>query len=174
MREALRQLESEGVVVVRANRGARVRSFTRDELREIYDLRILLETDLLKRSVKRMTKRDLERLRNELRTSLAGGLRELDRRFHQALYEPAGRPQQLALVIKLRDSIAHYPPAERHMRRLKSDWQDDHRQIAQACERRDGAAAVRLLRHHLSIAAELTLGNLERDPARGRSAGYQL
>ena len=168
VREALRQLEAEGLVVVRSNRGAHVRSFTKQELRETYDLRILLETDLLRRSIPKMTDEDFDRIRDELklaRFASQGQLRELDRRFHRLLYEPAGRPLQLAMIMRLRDSIAHYAPAEAHMRRLRSDWMSDHRQIAKACERQDAAEAVRLLTHHLEVAAQLTLGTLDRDPS---------
>ena len=170
VREALRQLEAEGIVTVRANRGAFVRSFTPEELSEIFDLRIMLETDLLRRALPAMTDDDLERIEAAVEGSgiarRGNWRRELDRRFHEALYEPAGRPLQLAMVMKLRDSIAHYAPAEDHMRRLTEDWLDDHRKIAAACARLNPDEAVRVLRHHLQIAAELTLGNLVRDPER--------
>ena len=170
VREALRQLEAEGVVTVRANRGAFVRSFTAAELREIYDLRIMLECDLLQRAIPVMTDDDLARIEAALEAGgvarLGGWRRKLDRRFHQALYRPAGRPLQLEMVMKLRDSIAHYAPAEEHMHRLTGDWMDDHRKIAAACARLAVDEAVRLLRHHLEVAAELTLGTLDRDPDR--------
>jgi DNA-binding FadR family transcriptional regulator len=72
----------------------------------------------------------------------------------------------------LRDSVAHYAPAEAHMRRLKRDWMDDHSQIARACEMGDARGAVRILQHHLAVAAELSLGQIDRDPARGgKTAG---
>ena len=170
VREALRQLEAEGVVTVHANRGAFVRSFTPAELREIYDLRIMLECDLLERAIPAMTEEDFERIKAVMDGAgvarLGSWRRDLDRRFHQALYQPAERPLQLELVMKLRDSIAHYAPAEDHMRRLTDDWMDDHRKIAAACARLSIAEAVRLLRHHLEVAAELTLGTLKRDPDR--------
>ena len=170
VREALRQLEAEGIVTVRANRGAFVRSFTPDELREIFDLRIMLETDLLRRAIRAMTDDDLERVQAAVEGSgiarRGAWRRELDRLFHEALYEPANRPLQLAMVLKLRDSIAHYAPAEDHMRRLTGDWMDDHRKIAAACARLNAEEAVRILRYHLEVAAELTIGTLERDPER--------
>ena len=167
IREALRQLEADGIVVVHANRGAFVRSFSADELREIFDLRILLETDLLRRAFGKMTELDIARIKAEAgRADPGTNGRLLDRQFHEILYEPASRPHQLALVMKLRDSIAHYAPAEAHTRRLSADWMDDHRQIADACAKREADKAVRILRHHLEIAAQLTLGAIDRDPAR--------
>src|ERR687885_171179 len=45
VRDALRRLETEGLVVVYPNRGAFVAEFSPDEVREIYDLPILLEGD---------------------------------------------------------------------------------------------------------------------------------
>lgn len=179
IREALRQLEADGVVVVQANRGAFVRCFSVQELREIYDIRILLETDLLRRSVRNMTSADMEHISAEVDSQAhdLGGtrLRLADRRFHEALYAPARRPHQLAMVMKLRDSIAHYTPAVNHMQRLTADWMDDHLRIAEACARRDASAAVRILKHHLQVAAELTLGNIDRDPERdGKPAVHQV
>jgi DNA-binding GntR family transcriptional regulator len=169
VREALRQLEADGLVTVRANRGAFVKSFSPEELREIYDLRIMLETDLLARSVPCMTGENRERIDAEMRGAereRGDGRRLADRRFHVALYEPAARPLQLEMVLRLRDSVAHYAPAESHMRRLADDWMDDHRQIAEACVRGEADKAVQMLRHHLGVAAELTLGNVTRDPKR--------
>src|SRR5688500_2920250 len=61
VRDALLRLESQGLVHVYSNRGAFVISLSADEVREIYDMRILLEGDLIERAVPRMTAEDWRR-----------------------------------------------------------------------------------------------------------------
>ena len=55
IREALRQLEKDGVVTVQPNRGAFVTVFTDADVVEVFELRLLLEVDLLKRAVAKMS-----------------------------------------------------------------------------------------------------------------------
>src|SRR5437867_991093 len=55
VRDALRVLAGEGLVEMDANRGARVINLKPAEIREVYDLRILLECDCLRRASKAIT-----------------------------------------------------------------------------------------------------------------------
>src|SRR5215217_912423 len=58
VRDALLRLEAQGLVHVYPNRGAFVISLSVDEVREIYEMRILLEGDIIERAVPRMTADD--------------------------------------------------------------------------------------------------------------------
>ena len=62
VREALRRLEMEGLVEVLPHRGARVRSWTADDLDEIYDLRMNLEAMAASRAARRIEDKDVDRL----------------------------------------------------------------------------------------------------------------
>jgi Transcriptional regulators len=55
VREALRQLESEGLVTYQPNRGATVSALTSEEIREIYEIRVILETAAIRRAASRLT-----------------------------------------------------------------------------------------------------------------------
>src|SRR5262245_15752284 len=71
VRDALRLLEAEGLVTISTNRGAQVIELSRDEVAEIYHLRLLLECDCLKHAIARMSEADLDtieraRLRAEI------------------------------------------------------------------------------------------------------------
>src|SRR5690348_3005760 len=61
VREALRQLEAEGLVTFSPHRGAVVSSFSVTEIEELFDLRAMLESDLLRRSVPHLTDEDFHR-----------------------------------------------------------------------------------------------------------------
>src|SRR5215210_7340520 len=75
VRDALLRLEAQGLVVVFPNRGAFVVSLSVDEVREIYDLRVLLEGDLVEHAVPRMTADDWRRIdaAHEASVRSAGG-----------------------------------------------------------------------------------------------------
>jgi DNA-binding GntR family transcriptional regulator len=62
VREALRQLHAEGLVVIRPGRSAMVSNLSRDEIRSIYRLRQLIEPDLAARSTALLTATDLEHI----------------------------------------------------------------------------------------------------------------
>jgi len=62
VREALRRLEAEGLVEVPPHRGARVASWARADLEEIYDLRMLLEGYAAQRAAERITPEAVDRM----------------------------------------------------------------------------------------------------------------
>src|SRR3982751_2703327 len=61
VREALRQLEAEGLVTFSPHRGAVVSSLSLDEIDELFELRAAIESDLLRRAIPKMTKEQLDR-----------------------------------------------------------------------------------------------------------------
>jgi DNA-binding GntR family transcriptional regulator len=95
VREAFGRLEAEGLVVVRPNRGAFVAVLTAEELREAYELRALVEGDLLTRAVTGLTTAHLARA-EALHAALAaddpGEQGDLNREFHRVLLDPAAAP----------------------------------------------------------------------------------
>jgi DNA-binding GntR family transcriptional regulator len=90
VREALNSLQAEGLVQIEPNRGAFVTTLSAAELHELFDLRVLLETDVLRRAVPLHSERSLRKLeaiQHELdgETVPLEWLR-LDRAFHDELY----------------------------------------------------------------------------------------
>jgi DNA-binding GntR family transcriptional regulator len=157
VREALRRLEAEGLVVVYPNRGAFVSRLDAAELEEIYDLRVMLECDLLERAVATCSAEDVLAMRHSLALAETGASgpqwSERDDEFHAALYVPARRPRQLAMVMTLRGAVRHYQYAHATLPRNRERWLRDHRAILAACERRDAGAARERLASHLRRAA---------------------
>ena len=106
VRDALQLLAASGLVTIAPNRGARVIQLTKQEVCEVYDLRILLECDCLGKAIPEMTSDDHERIEHALLKSnldaLTDAWAEGDWSFHASLYAPAGRARQVALVRGLR------------------------------------------------------------------------
>ena len=154
IREALRQLESDGLVSVYPNRGAFVVTLGADEVAEIMDMRLLLEADLLRRSVPRMSDEDVSRIAeaavaNE-RTAGSADWVTTDRAFHEALYLPAQRPRQMRIVFALRRDIERHARLHADLPIRREQWLNDHRLIVEACQARDAEAAATALMVHIA------------------------
>ena len=164
VRDALLRLEAQGLVHVYPNRGAFVISLSADEVREIYEMRLLLEGDIIERAVPRMTSDDRRRIdaAHAEATRTAGGPEWMDGdwRFHRALYEPAARPRQLATIENLRSTVARYSSGHDALPTRTPEWLADHDAILAACRARASVAARRRLEEHLRRAMELVLAKL--------------
>lgn len=108
VREALRLLEGEGLVQLQLHRGALVTAHSPEEIGELFDLRAMLERDLMERAVPRTTAADLarsEELLHRVEAVYAEGDAHargaLNTEFHRSLYLPARREQTLALLASI-------------------------------------------------------------------------
>ena len=165
VRDALLRLEAQGLVHVYPNRGAFVISLSPDEVREIYEMRILLEGDIIERAVPRMTADDWRRIdaahAESTRSANTPEWVEGDWAFHRALYEPANRPRQLATIEQLRGTVARYWTVRDALPSRSADWLADHDAIVEACRARSSVAARRRLGDHLQRVMELVLARLQ-------------
>lgn len=105
VREALRLLEGEGLVELRIHRGAVVTVHSPEQIGELFDLRTLLERDLVVRAVPLATAQEIGHAEKVLRQvdvayrkNDAHAWGALNTEFHRSLYMPAQRVQTLALV----------------------------------------------------------------------------
>jgi DNA-binding GntR family transcriptional regulator len=165
IRDALIRLESEGLVTVYPNRGAFVVQLSPAEVREIYELRLLIEGDVLERAVPLMTSSDLATIDRALAATAAGagapGWEALDRAFHLALYAPANRPRQLNIISALRGAVDRnwkpYSELPAHM----AEWLRDHEDIVVAARAGDARGARDLLVDHLQRAESFVLARMQ-------------
>lgn len=161
VREALAQLQSEGLLEIAHYRGARVSRPQAAEIDELFDLRLLVESDLLTRAFSRHDQRSLREL-----TRLQDRLEDADDRlgwisgdiaFHEALYGPAERPRSLALFRQLRAPIDRFSAQALGPRARKQGWADEHRQLIAAVVAGDATAARMVLEQHLQATRAVVL-----------------
>lgn len=112
VREALRDLDTEGLVSLDAHRGAIVRSLELAEVREIYELRMTLEPLLAQRVVEHISEEALSRahalwLQMEEETNAAAWV-ELNHAFHAVFAEPDAGSRLSQILKGLRDSASAY------------------------------------------------------------------
>jgi DNA-binding GntR family transcriptional regulator len=161
VREALRLLEAEDLVAFGPNRSACVVALSIDEVDEIFHLRLLLETDCLTRAAGRMSESDLaliERARRRAEIDAGtNGWSDSDMAFHAALYAPADRPRQIALIRRLRMTSELQAPAYQRLPGETARWLADHMAIVEACRVRRTDDAVAILRDHIEGARRIVL-----------------
>ena len=150
VREALRELAAEELIVIESHRGAFVKSFTAGDVREIYSMRCMLETAMVKLAIERVTEADiaeLDILIDEMRKAAddeePATLIELDLTFHRQLCSLCGHRRlveawdRLASPIRLFLTMAIPKYLDLH------DAAESHPPIVRGLRRRDAGAAIR-------------------------------
>jgi DNA-binding GntR family transcriptional regulator len=164
LREALLQLEAEGLIKIIPHRGAVVSELSIAEIEELFDLRALLEPWLLRASGPRLTAGDfalleaiLDEYSHELRTNNVIRWGELNTQFHLMLYQHSNRPRTMTIVGALLQA------SDRHTR-LQLTYTDgmqraekEHAELVKLCDAKQFEAASELLRAHiLNVKSSLT------------------
>ncbi|HSK98013.1 MAG TPA: GntR family transcriptional regulator [Euzebyales bacterium] len=154
VREALRQLATEGLLRLDAHHGALVRDLDPVELREIHEMRQLLEPEIMRRALPRLTPDQLDEaellLRKMTREDGVAGWAELNRAFHRIFLDACGSRTLAETVANLQDRYAAYIVASTSsdpQRREHSN--DEHRDILDAARARDVAAATQAILVHI-------------------------
>lgn len=156
IREALRQLEAEGLVTFNPHRGAVVSSLSLDEIEELFELRAEIECDLVRRAVPNTTPEQLARVM-ELIDDFEEALRSgdiarwgpLNWHFHAALYAPANRNVTMGVLQKLHQHSDRYVRVQVLHGPGGATTNDEHRAIAAAVEAKDITRATQLMRDHV-------------------------
>lgn len=154
IREALSKLEAQGLVRHVARQGSVVASKSIEELVEILDIRIALETRALRLSLPGLTDADYDAAEAVLQRYEASDVprdwAELNLEFHNILYRACNRPILLRMIADTVKGI------DIHLRVLQSysvgrkSSMADHADILHACQAGDAQAAISLLEAHIA------------------------
>jgi len=146
IREALLQLEAQGLVDVEPNRGAVVRSFDRDDLFDLYQVRALLEPRAAALAARTISAADIERLDALCE---AEDLIVANEDFHRIILEAAGS----ARLIDAMRAATGIPRAFRsvfwHDERQREESMMCHRRLVAAFRTRDADLAEAVMRMHI-------------------------
>lgn len=155
VREAIRDLAAEGLVVILPNRSAFVREIDIDEAREIYELRCALEPIMVKRMMARVTTADLEKAK-QLNIQMAQSEKnltqwvELNHEFHTIFSENRDESELATILERLRANAVRYVKfsLQKQPRHL-AESHKEHAQIVDAFLRKDLDGATALTIKHL-------------------------
>lgn len=155
VREALRDLEAEGMVTIFPHRGAVVTQLSSDDLRDIYDVRAVLEEMATRLAVPHMTEAIFDQLLScvEQMDSHLGELVtlvKLNHEFHITLYCASGRRHLCDLISVQRYRTQHYLHAFISHLGGMPQAQADHRAIIEACRKGEVEKAATLVHNHVA------------------------
>lgn len=164
VREALRQLASERIVVSRLNCGVRVASLDRCEIEETSELRLKLEPSLIENAAGNFTGEDLD-LASEAIEAISkakhvAALMRANARFHEVIYRPANQPVTEDVVRHLRSRYARYLGFMWHNSSHADTSLSEHREILDLLRDGKGQSAGVLLRKHISASTDAILSCL--------------
>lgn len=155
IREALRRLESEGLVVTSPQRATLAADVSLTDLDGLYDLRRIIEAQVARRAVAQMTDDDLQVIRDALAAMEAiddpqsPEFWQLHRAFHWAILSPAGTDWIRRVLDQLWQSAERYVRLSTRAGGRFSTAMQEHHEILEACEARDPDRLTELIDQHL-------------------------
>jgi DNA-binding GntR family transcriptional regulator len=157
VREALLQLEAEGLVAFEPHKGASATELCAAQVDELFDLRAMIEGDLLAASLIHITDDALEQAANILlnldsalgKENAANTWSELNSDFHNCLYSGANRPQTASLVNVLNKNADRYIRMHLLWAGGISKAGPEHAELLAFCQARDIENAVAKLKQHI-------------------------
>ncbi len=168
LREAMRQLEAEGLLLFQPGKGAVVSGLSLNEIGEVIDLRAKIEPDILGKAIPRLTTTDLEQAtrilddyeaalkKNEIAT-----WGEFNWRFHSTLCAASG----CSIAMGILQGLHHLNERYAKIQISVTHWQQraalEHRQILAACRKGDILPAKKVLRDHILSAGHALITLLE-------------
>lgn len=159
VREALRQLEAQGLLKVEMHKGAVVAPLIGEDAVDTYALRVLLETEALRQSIPLLDDNDIcsarsfiHQLENETRHAEIG---RLNRLFHMALYSKAPNQKLLRLIENELNEEERFLRFHLSSMGLGKLTQDDHNALVDAAAEKNVGEAVKVLEQHLNSASRV-------------------
>ena len=156
VREALRQLEADGLIENIPNRGAYITGLSKRDISDLFDLRALFEVQAVEWAIKRMGSEDIDSLAEVMEfmefytlKKDAAKVLSFNSRFHSLIYEGTGnRKLQRSLEVYqtyLKYSAPHRSYTESDLKTIL----EEHRAIYEAFESRNAAAGRKAMEYHM-------------------------
>lgn len=160
VREALRRLGAEGLVVVSPNRGAQVVSYTADEIDAFFSVRVMLEPQATALAVPRFSDGDIDELEElaERMAALVAGtpdmrlIGELNRDFHDSFLDGSGNRALASAVSAVVRPAVVYRTFHRYSAEQLQRSMAHHLELVDAARARDAPWAESVMRTHLLAA----------------------
>jgi len=170
IREAFRQLESEGYLLVIPRKGAVVASLSERDVMEFYAIKSILEGHAARIAAERMTERDLERLEtinNRLQQIAGDGdiktFFRIHNEFHELFIKASGNDKLVELINHLVLKFNRLRLASLAQPGRMDISVQEHRKIIEAFRKHDGELAENLVRRTATIGAEVLIQSLAQE-----------
>ncbi len=166
VREALRRLAAEDFVKIQRNQGAQVRSWSSDDLDDLFSLRALLEGYAAGRAAKRISDADLREIAaaiDEMDAVLAGGAAQqrkvaeflrLNRIVHEIVWRASGSARLVSMLGRLVEQALTAHTAQKYSLSRVAQSHHHHQELLHALRARDEAWAEAIMRSHIRAARQ--------------------
>lgn len=156
IREAMRKLELEGLVVMIPRRGAQVANITEKDLNDVLEVRITLEKMAIEKACQLMTEEQLASLylaAKEFEHMMPDGnlveLAEADVAFHDVIYKASDNARLIQVLNNLREQIYRYRVEYLKEEEVRNDLIHEHEEMYKAIKARDAERAKELAFAHI-------------------------
>ena len=171
IREAMRKLEQEGLVVMIPRRGAQVANITEKDLNDVLEVRIALENVAIEKACARMTEEEMGRLwlaAKEFEHTIAEGnlvkLAEADVAFHEIIYQASDN---------MREQIYRYRVEYLKEGETRDVLVKEHEELTKAIRERDVERARELSFQHIENQRMAIMRSIEAENAEQERAGRE-
>jgi len=167
IREALRQLESDGLITFARNRGITIAKLSIKQVDEIYTLRWLLESYAARLTAEKFAKKDVPYL-SDLQENLRTAAKNMHLRnwlhnntlFHSFLSEHCGNSNLIQVLGNLKRRVYRYHYITVSIPGYFESYLEHHQGILQGCERNDGEMAEKYMKIHLQTIKDVLINHL--------------
>ena len=170
VREAIRMLELEGLVVMLPRKGAYVANISKKDLMDILEVRVRLEGLAAYCATDRMTKDHIKKLetiskeleeavyKNDVETMLAK-----DEEFHTLIFEATGNKRLISMMINIWETVYRFRLMYMSDYSSAVNIVDEHKKIIEAFKKGKANLAEKLAKEHIELAQQLLIEKLMQD-----------
>jgi DNA-binding GntR family transcriptional regulator len=172
IREALRQLEAEGLITFDTRKGISISKLSVKEVEEIYNLRCLLESHAARITAEKVTEEQLGYLK-DLHSKLKRAAANSDLKswiqnnilFHDFFSENCENSNLHRILTSLKRRVYLYHYIIINIPGNFKAYIDHHQEILRACEKKDGRLAEKYMKIHIDKVKNILVGYLNKFPA---------
>lgn len=170
VREAIRKLELEGLVVMTPRRSAEVAKITKEDLIDVLEVRKVLEGLAIELSCKNRSEEDLVKLKENLKIfklyinkNSVTEIATTDAQFHEIIYNSTGNRRLNQILYNLREQMYRYRLEYIKDRQTRKNLILEHDEIIQSIEERNVERAKKAILIHIEKQEETILGNMDKN-----------
>ena len=170
IREAIRKLELEGLVVMAPRKGAKVASITERDLNDVLEVRKGMEVLAISLACKRITGEELEKLESierSFQSLIESGnlteLAEMDVKFHDTIYQATNYQRLVQLLNNLREQMYRYRMEYLKDIAVRRTLAEEHKAICEALRGRDESKAQNYVSVHIDNQQKAIMRSLNQE-----------
>lgn len=175
VREAIRKLELEGLVIMVPRKGAYVSGISLKDITEVFEIRIALETLAAGLAARRITEEELEEMERQLvreseetEVSNLRSIVEIDTDFHDLLYKASRNQKLIEIISNLREQLHRFRSASLARPGRGKTALEEHKKIVEALAARDVELVEKLAKIHIERAEQAFMASLEKQDLEDR------